>query len=203
MAQANSASSQPQNNTVKWVALGCGGCLGITVLAGVALTILLSRMVRFAAGPAQPTADRQELFVYALPGEGQNIFAMDLLGLEMSQVASIDSPPSVLLTMGKLPRYLQDQAARDRFIGQFQERVTVEGTYQMGEQRVEDRTLCGQPVSVLLQSGRFEQGTNAYDAVSLVAFVDYDDTVRFVWLLTHGDTPDATADQVFDSLDCR
>jgi hypothetical protein len=203
MAQANSASPQPQNNTVKWVALGCGGCLGITVLAGVGLTILLSRMVRFAAGPTQPTADRQELFVYALPGESQNIFAMDLLGLEMSQVASTDSPPSVLLTMGKLPRYLQDQAARDRFIGQFQERVTVEGTYQMGEQRVEDRTLCGQPISVLLQSGRFEQGTNAYDAVSLVAFVDYDDTVRFVWLLTHGDTLDATADQVFDSLDCR
>ncbi|MEO1068528.1 MAG: hypothetical protein AAFW95_05330 [Cyanobacteria bacterium J06638_6] len=203
MTQVNSASPQPQNNIGKWVALGCGGCLGITVLAGIALTILLSRMVRFAVGPDHSPADRQELFVYNLPGESQNIFAMDLLGLEMTQVASTDSPPSVLLTMGKLPRYLQDQAARDRFISQFQERVTVEGSYQLGEQWVEDRTLCGQPVSVLLQSGRFEQGTNAYDAASLVAFVDYDDTVRFVWLLTHGDTPAATADQVFNSLDCR
>ncbi|MBE9138389.1 hypothetical protein IQ254_14530 [Nodosilinea sp. LEGE 07088] len=203
MAQADSASPKPQNNTLKWVALGCGGCLGITVLAGVALTVLLSRMVRFAVGPDQADVDSQELFVYALPGESQSIFTMDILGIEMSQVASTDSPPSVLLTMGKLPRYLQDQAARDTFIDQFQEQVTVEGSYQLGEQRVEERTLCGQPVSVLLQSGRFEQGANAHDAASLLTFVDYNDTVRFVWLLTHGDTPAATADQVFSSLDCR
>lgn len=205
MAQADSTSPQPKSNaaTAKWLALGCGGCLGVTVLAGLALAFLINRTMRFAVGPDQTEASSEELFVYALPGESQGIFNMDMLGMQVIQVASTDSPPSVLLTMGKLPRYLQDRETREAFIEGFQESVTVEGTYQLTEQRLEERTLCGQPVSVLLQSGSFREGGTTYDAASLLTFVDYNNTARFVWLLAHGDTPQAIADGVFATLDCR
>ncbi|PZO43213.1 MAG: hypothetical protein DCF17_06120 [Shackletoniella antarctica] len=205
MAQADSTSPQPKSNaaTAKWLALGCGGCLGVTVLVGLALAFLINRTMRFAFGPDQTKASSEELFAYALPGESQGTFNMDMLGMQVIQVASTDSPPSVLLTMGKLPRYLQDRETRETFIEGFQESVTVEGTYQLAEQRVEERTLCGQPVSVLLQSGSFQEGGTTYDAVSLLTFVDHNDTARFVWLLAHGDMPEAIADGVFATLDCR
>ncbi len=114
MAQADSTAPQPKSNAAaKWLALGCGGCLGVTVLAGLALAFLINRTMRFAVGPDQTEASseepgRAELFAYTLPGESQGIFNMDMLGMQVIQVASTDSPPSVLLTMGKLPRYLQD-----------------------------------------------------------------------------------------------
>jgi hypothetical protein len=190
-------------SSAKWIALGCGGCLGVTVFAMLALGFLISRSMRFAIGPELPAADGPSLFAYELPGESEGRFAMDLLGLRLTQVSSTDSPPSVLLTMGQLPRYLQDQAAREAFVQQFQDSVTVEGTYTLAEQRVEQRTLCDQPVSVLLQSGRFEDEGDRYNAASLITFVDHDATARFVWILAHGDTPEATADQVFDTLMCQ
>ncbi len=56
---------------------------------------------------------------------------------------------------------------------------------------------------MLLQSGSFQDGGSTYDAASLLTFVDYNNTARFVWLLAHGDTPIAIADGVFATLDCR
>lgn len=190
------------DNTVKWVLAGCGGCLGLMVLAGLALAIFINRTLRFAVGPDQKPADGQALFTYAIPGESQGIFDLGLFGMQVTQVASTDSPPSVLLTMGQLPRYLQSGEAQRTFIEQFQENVEVEGTYQFSEQRVEERTLCDQPVSVVMQVGQFEEGSATYRAASLLTFVEYNNTTRFVWVLTHGDQPEATADQVFASLDC-
>ena len=223
MPPADSTSTPPTStngngNLGKWVVLGCGGCLGLMVLMAIALTALINRTLKFAVGPDQVDTDNQDLFTYALPGESQGIFAMDMFGMQVTQVASTDSPPSVLLTMGKLPRYLQDRETREAFIKEFQNSVTVEGNYQLAEQRVEERTLCDQPVSVMLQSGRFEvatedttgstpgdsaEGAKAYDAASLLTFVEYNNSARFVWVLAHGDTPQATADQVFATLDCR
>ncbi|HSM80961.1 MAG TPA: hypothetical protein VLS96_04705 [Nodosilinea sp.] len=204
MTQADPTPSPPPSggSPLKWIALGCGGCLGLTVLAVVGLAVWVSRSVQFGVGPEQVEADNQELFTYALPGESRGIFNMGVLGMRVIQVASTDSPPSVLLTMGQLPSYLQGRDAQETFVEQFQESLAVEGNYQLAEQRVEERSLCGQPVSVLVQSGRFEEGATTYDAASLLTFVEHDNSARFVWLLAHGDTPEATADQVFASLDC-
>ncbi|WP_156119886.1 hypothetical protein [Leptolyngbya sp. KIOST-1] len=189
--------------TVKWLLAGCGGCLGLTVLAGLALAFFLDRTLRFAVGPDQGSAPTEALFTYAIPGESQTIFSMGLLGLQVSQVASTDSPPSVLLTMGQLPSYLRDQEAQQAFVDQFQTSTELEGNYQLSEQRIESRTLCDQPVSVVMQSGRFGDGDTSYEAASLLTFVEYNNDARFVWVLAHGDTPQATAEQVFTSLDCR
>jgi len=68
---------------------------------------------------------------------------------------------------------------------------------------VEERTLCGQPVAVVAQTGRFEQAQSTHDATSLLAFVEHNDQAQFAWILAQGEAPEATADQVFNSLDCH
>lgn len=205
MTQADPVPPTPSSggSTAKWVALGCGGCLGVTVLAGLGLALFISRTMRFAVGPDQGSADSQELFTYTIPGESQTIFNMGMLGMQMTQVANTDSPPSVLLTMGQLPRYLQGNDAQQTFVEQFQDSITTQGSYQLSEQRVEERTLCDQPVSVVIQTGSFEDGNTTHNAASLLTFVEYNNDARFVWVLAHGDAPQTTADQVFDTLDCR
>ncbi|MGB3312256.1 MAG: hypothetical protein WBG32_22300 [Nodosilinea sp.] len=205
MSQADFTPPPPpkSGSTVKWVAAGCGGCLGLTVLAGLALAFFINRTLRFAVGPDQSPGETEELFTYAIPGESQSIFNMGMFGLQIIQVASTDSPPSVLLTMGQLPSYLQGREAQQTFAEQFQDSVSTQGNYQLGEQRLEDRTLCGQPVSVVMQSGSFIDGNTTYEAASLLTFVEYNNDDRFVWVLAHGDTPQATADQVFATIDCR
>lgn len=196
-------TSSGRSNTAKWVALGCGGCLGVTVLAGLALAFFINRALRFTIGPDQDSAASQELFTYTIPGESQTILNMSMFGMQMVQVASTDSPPSVLLTMGQLPRYLQGNDAQQTFVEQFQDSITTQGSYQLTEQRVEERTLCNQPVSVVIQTGSFEDGGTTYNAASLLTFVEHNNDARFVWVLAHGDVPQTTADQVFATLDCR
>ncbi|MGG6237397.1 hypothetical protein ACQ4N7_02065 [Nodosilinea sp. AN01ver1] len=205
MSQADFTPPPPAKggNTAKWLAAGCGGCLGLTVLAGLALAFFINRTLRFAVGPDQPPSETEELFTYAIPGESQSIFNLGLFGLQVTQVASTDSPPSILLTMGQLPSYLQDRRSQQTFVEQFQDSVSTQGNYQLSEPQLEDRTLCGQPVSVAIQSGSFTQGTTTYDAASLLTFVEYNNDARFVWVLAHGEAPQTTAEQVFATLDCR
>ncbi|MEP0946304.1 hypothetical protein NC992_05420 [Leptolyngbya subtilissima DQ-A4] len=191
------------SNTAKWVALGCGGCLGVTVLAGLTLAFFINRTMRFTVGPDQGSVDSQELFTYTIPGETQTILNMGMFGMQMIQVANTDSPPSILLTMGQLPSYLKGNDAQQSFVEEFQNSITTEGNYQLTEQRVEERTLCDQPVSVVIQTGSFEDGTTTYNAASLLTLVEHNNDARFVWVLAHGDAPQTTADQVFATLDCR
>ncbi|MGB3200898.1 MAG: hypothetical protein WBA99_08345 [Nodosilinea sp.] len=206
MPESDFTSTPPpsRGSTAKWVAAGCGGCLGLTVLAGLALAFFINRTLRFAVGPDQNPGATEDLFAYTIPGESQSIFNMDLFGLKVTQVARTDSPPSVLLTMGQLPGYLQEREAQQTFVEQFQDSVSTQGNYQLSEERLEDRTLCGQPVSVVMQSGSFIDGSNTtFEAASLLTFVEYNNDARFVWVLAHGDQPQATADQVFATLNCR
>jgi hypothetical protein len=171
---------------------------------GLALAFFINRTLRFTVGPtSEGEGDSQELFTYTLPGESQNIFNMGLFGMQIVQVASTEGDESVLITMGQMPRYIQGREAQKTFIEQFQDSTTLEGNYQLTEQRVEERTLCDQSISVLLQSGQFKDGATVYDAASRLAVVNYNNNARFAWVLAHGDQPETTADQVFATLDCR
>jgi hypothetical protein len=202
----NSDLTPPPPNrpsTAKWMAIGCGGCLGLSLLFFFGIGLLITRTVRLAVGPNQVEIDEQALFTYAMPQESRGIFDLNMLGIQVIQVATTDSPPTVLLTMGQLPRYLQDRQAQETFVESLQERIAVEGNYQLAAERVEERQLCDQPVAVTMQAGQFDDGQTIREAASMLAFVEYDNGARFAWILAHGDTPQATADQVFASLDCR
>jgi hypothetical protein len=185
------------------IALGCTGCLVLPLLLMAALALLVSRTTQFGVGPENVQADGDALFTYALPGESQGIFNMKLFGMQVTQIASTDSPPSVLLTMGKLPGYLQNSSDQKTLVESFQDDMAVRGNYQLTAERIEERTLCGQPVSVSIQSGSFQDGETTHSATSFLTLVDYNNTTRFAWILAHGDTAEQKADQVFESLDCQ
>jgi hypothetical protein len=199
----NNSPAPSRNNTAKWVALGCGGCLGLTVLFAVLLGVFISRTMRFALEPEAIEAQSQDLFTYSLPGGSKGILSLELFGLQISQVATLESPPSALLTVGKVPAYLEPEADQEAFADALLNQVTLEGTYQLLEQRTEDRTLCDQPVKLLVQEGRYQNDQTRTDAASYFTVVDYNNQTRFAWILAQGATPLQTADQVFDSLQCQ
>jgi hypothetical protein len=192
-----------QNNPIKWIALGCGGCLGLIVLFSVVAGIFISRTMRFALDPEDVETQGQDLFTYTLPGGSKGILSMDLFGLQITQVASLETPPAAVLTVGKVPAYLESGADAETFTETLQEQVTLEGTYQLLEQRTEERTLCAQTVNLLVQEGRFQDDQISSEAASYFALVEYDNQTRFAWILAQGETPLQTADQVFDSLACQ
>ena len=180
-----------------------GGCLGLIVLFSIVAGIFISRTMRFALEPGDVEDQGQELFVYTLPGGSKGILSMDLFGLQITQVASPESPPAAVLTVGKVPAYLEQGAEAETFAEALQEQITLEGTYQLLEQRVEERTLCAQSVNLLVQEGRFQDEQTSSDAASYFTLVEYNNQTRFAWILAQGENPVQTADQVFDSLECQ
>ena len=197
-------NSSGGGSPAKWmIALGCTGCLVLPLVLMAVLTLFVSRTTRFGVGPENVQADGNAVFTYTLPQESKGIFDMALFGMQVTQVAGPGSPPSVLLTMGKLPNYVQSPDDQKSLVESFRDNMTIEGSYQLNDQRTEERTLCGQPVSVLIQSGSFQDDQTTYQAASFLTLVEYNGTTRFAWILAHGDTAEQNADQVFSSLDCQ
>ncbi|MEB3291227.1 MAG: hypothetical protein VKI82_15020 [Leptolyngbya sp.] len=186
----------------KWIAAGCGGCLTITIAALVTLVVLMGRAMQFAFGPDGVNTDETP-FTYTLPGESEGVLDMTMFGMRIVQITSTNQPPSAMLTMGRLPGYLQSSADQASFIESFQEGMIGDENYQLSPPRTEERTLCGQTVPVVVQTGQLHQDETTYAATSLMAAVDHNDRTQFVWILAHGDQAEATLSQVFDSLDCR
>lgn len=185
----------------KWIGLGCGGCLALSVAALVALVLVIGRTLQFAFGPEEVNLD-QAPFTYAIPGESEGVLTLKMFGLEVIQISSTDTPPSVLLTMGRLPSYLyaEDQNAT---LDSFQEGMIADENYQFSPPRLEERPLCGTAVPVVIQTGQYQVEQSTYPATSLLAVVDYNNRAQFVWVLAHGDQATAQADQVFSSLQCQ
>ncbi|MFH7241832.1 MAG: hypothetical protein ACHWZW_03175 [Spirulina sp.] len=186
----------------KWVALGCGGCLVFSTVALVALVWLIGRTMQFAIGP-EGVNPEQAPFAYTIPGQSEGVLSMNMFGMEITQITSTDTPPSVLLTMGRLPRYLQNSADQASLLESFQEGMIGDETYQFSPPRTEERTLCDTAVPVILQTGDYQENQSTYPATSLMAAVDYNGRTQFVWILAHGDAATANADQVFSSLACQ
>lgn len=201
---SSDSSNAANDNSVpwKWIAAGCGGCLVLSTAALAMLVFLIGRTMQFALGPEGVNTD-QTPFTYTMPGESEGVMAMNMFGMQMVQITSTDTPPSVLLTMGRLPGYLQSSADQASFIESFQEGMIGDENYQLSPPRTEERPLCGQTVPVIVQTGQFQDEQSTYATTSLMAAVDHNRRTQFVWILAHGENAPTNADQVFHSLDCR
>ena len=197
------ASTANVDNRVpwKWIGLGCGGCLALSTAALVALVLILGRTLQFALGP-EGVRPEQTPFSFTMPGESEGVLAMNMFGLEVTQMSSTDTPPSVLLTMGRLPDYMYDEN-QNSTLDAFQEGMIGDKNYQFSPPRTEERPLCGTPVPVVVQTGQYQADQITYPATSLLAVVKHNDRMQFAWILAHGDQATANADQVFGSLQCR
>lgn len=191
------------NSTWKWLAIGCGGCLGISILLIAGLTFVVSRTMKFAIEPEEVETGAQELFSYEIPGGSQGILQMNLFGVEIIQVGDTQSPPQVLITMGRIPSYLRDEQTKEAFLEGIQEGMADGEGYQLSEQRVEPATACDQAIELVVREGVMNQGGETIPAVSYLFNVNYNDSNRFAWVLTNGPEAEATAQVVFDSLECQ
>ncbi|MBD0268354.1 MAG: hypothetical protein ICV77_08675 [Cyanobacteria bacterium Co-bin8] len=196
-------SAAKSNGTWKWLAIGCGGCLGLSVLSIVVLTVFFSRALNFSIDPENVEQQAQELFEYEIPGETRGLLNMNVMGVELAQVADAQDPPGVLLTVGRLPAYLQDEAAQTSMLDSFQESMAQEGEYTAETQRTENLPLCGQTVPVRIEEGTFRSADQVLQSVSYLAAVDHAGTNRFAWILANGEQADTNARAVFDSLVCK
>jgi hypothetical protein len=187
----------------KWLAIGCGGCLGLSVLSVVVLTVFFSRALNFSMDPGDVEQQAQTLFEYEIPGESRGLLNMNVMGVELAQVADAQDPPGVLLTVGRLPAYLQDEAAQTSMLDSFQENMAGDGGYTLETERLETLPLCGQTVPVRISQGVFQDGDQQQQAVSYLAVVEHAGDSRFAWILTNGDQAEANARAVFDSLTCQ
>lgn len=186
----------------KWVAIGCGGCLGLSVLFTAAIAYFASWAVNFSMDPQAVEGKAQALFDYELPGESQGLMNMNIMGIEIIQVADTQEPPGVLLTMGQLPNYLQGEDTQTSFIESFQQEMAQDGGYRLQTERTETLPLCGQSVPVRIAEGTFEAGQTT-QAVSYLAVVEHEGSDRFVWVVANGETAAPTAKSIFDSLVCK
>ncbi|PSN18531.1 hypothetical protein C7271_12090 [filamentous cyanobacterium CCP5] len=193
----------PQGSNVwKWVAIGCGGCLGLSLLLIVVLSIFISRTLNLSMEPDQVESEAEALFDYDIPGGSEGILTMNIFGIELIQVTDTQKPPQVLLTMGQIPRYLQVDAAQEAFIEGIQEGIAEEEGYQLRDVQTESATLCGQSVERIVETGELNRQGEAIAAISYLSSVRVEGRDRFVWIVANGPEAESLAQSVFDSLEC-
>lgn len=201
--ESGQPASPKGNNVWKWVAIGCGGCLGISVLGVVALGFFASRMMNFSVNSDDVQTEAQKVFDYQLPGESVGLLKMSIMGIEVIQVANDTQPPTVTLTVGRLPQMLQEESAKESFFESFQQSMADDSGYRFSDRRTEETTLCDQPVTLWIEAGSFSTSDGDRPAVSYMTTVSYEGSERFAWILANGETAQDTAQSVFDSLKCQ
>ncbi|MBF2077420.1 MAG: hypothetical protein IGR76_02580, partial [Synechococcales cyanobacterium T60_A2020_003] len=66
--------------------------------------------------PEQVEEKAKTLFNYSIPGGSKGYLTMNILGVEVVQVSSLENPPDVLLTMSTLPPQFQAENMRNEFV---------------------------------------------------------------------------------------
>lgn len=199
-----SDSSVPKSNHVwKWVAIGCGGAFFLFVLLIAGSMFFAFRQLNFSMDPEAVEEKARTVFDYEIPGGSQGLLTMNMFGMEIIQVTDANQPPNVMLMVGTLPPAFQTEQTQEQFLEGFQESVSDQQQFETQEQRVEERQLCGEAVSVLIQEGSAATGQSAEPATTYSTVVTYEGTSRFAWLQASGENATALVEQVFTSLECR
>lgn len=199
-----SASSVPKSNNVwKWVAIGCGGAFFLFVLLIVGSMFFAFRQLNFSMDPEAVEEKARAVFDYEIPGGSQGLLTMNMFGMEIIQVTDTNQPSNVMLMVGTLPPAFQTEQTQDQFLEGFQESFSDQQQFETQDQRVEERQLCGETVSVVIQEGRASTGQSAEPATTYSTIVTFGGESRFAWLQTNGENANALAEQVFTSLECR
>jgi hypothetical protein len=197
--------SSQKSSVIKWVAIGCGGLLvlGIGLFAGLAFWGWKS--LNPVTDPQQVEAQAKSLFDYNIPGGSKGLVSMNIMGVQMSQIVDTAPNPNVFLMVGVLPAQFASQ--KEAFQQSFQESMQqqLQQNTQFSQTKTEQKTLCNQEVPVLIQEGQGSSDNQSAPVPSITynAFVNYQGSERFIWLMTSGDQAKETAEAVFNSLKCK
>lgn len=191
----------------KWLAIGCGGAALLLIgLIGVG-GFFAARNMGISTDSAEIEGKAKALFDYSIPGGSQGTITMNVFGIEMIQVTSLETPPNITLMLGTMPAQFQTDAARSEFMKGFQDSFASSSNpgVTLTSQRTEPRTLCEQPVTLVIQEGEsLTPGESvALPAVSYATTVDHNNKVLFTWIMATGDRAAEDAEAVFNSLKCQ
>jgi hypothetical protein len=191
----------------KWVAIGCGGAAVLAIaLFGIG-TFFVVRNLGLSMNPAEVEEKAQNLLQYSIPGGSKGVMSMNIVGVDLMQVSSLDEPPTVMLTIASLPPAFHSEQEREGFLEGFRESYpgTNNQTVTFSSERVESRTLCGQPVSLEIAEGEAVPFGNSTPrpAVSYATVVDHNNQVLLTWIVATGEQAVDNAEAVFNSFECR
>lgn len=135
--------------------------------------------------PEQVEEKAKTLFNYSIPGGSKGYLTMNILGVEVVQVSSLENPPDVLLTMGTLPPQFQAENMRNEFLKGFRDSYpgSNEENITFSSESIETLTLCGQSVPVIIQQGEATEfgSSTPRPAVSYAATVEHNNKALFAW----------------------
>ncbi|MGK7926350.1 MAG: hypothetical protein AB4290_14120 [Spirulina sp.] len=202
----SSQEKKKSGNIWKWILLGCGGLTLVGIIAIAGLVYLVSRNLSISLDPEKAQENVRDLFDYEIPGGDRGTLALNMFGIEMSQVSDLNNPPSVFLTVGQVPFAWEDEE-REAFQEGFQESFFSQETieYNVTSERLEEKNLCEQTVNVSVSEGTMNVGANqvTLPAIGYTATVNYNGSERFVSLITNGEMATETVESVFNSLECK
>lgn len=194
-------------NGWKWLAIGCGGtALLLVALVGVG-GYFAARNMGISTDSAEIEEKANALFAYSIPGGSQGTLTMNIFGIELIQITSLETPPNITLMMGTLPVQFQTEATREEFLKGFQESFSSSSNpgITFTSQRTESRVLCDQPVVLTIQEGEDSSlgESSIRPAVSYMTTVDHNNKALFTWIMATGDRAADDIETVFSSLKCQ
>lgn len=188
-------------NIVKWVAIGCGGMLLLTIGLIAGLFFFIQRSFNVSTDSQQAEQSARQMMDYTIPGGSQGVVSLNISGMEFAGVTGNDG--KVFLMLGKLPASMQ--ASSDQIQAEIQKNLEQQqGSFTIKEKRTESRQLCGQTVSVTIAEGARGAGQESVPAIAYQTTVKHQDTLFIVSLVSsEANAPQTLADTVFNSLNCK
>ena len=205
MSSSNLPQQEKSPNLWKWFGIGCGGCLLTSILAIAGLGYFIHKNLQLSTDSQQAVELAQSIFNYEIPGGSRGILTFKFMDIEFAQIANKNAPLEVLMLVGEFP---EEYVSERQVIEQIKEAFArnQNSNFTIESQKISDKELCDRPVQVLVQQGQltFEGETkDPKSASSYTAKVNYNNTIRFVWLVATGEESNEKASQVFASLECK
>ena len=205
MAMTPSDSPPPKQspNVWKWVGIGCGGLLIVGIGAIAALVFFVQRTVNMSFDSDSAEQVANDIIDFEIPGGSEGFMSMDMGMFKMAGVLSATNPEGTILLVGQISEAAMqgDPEAMERAMQESMEDQS--GGFQVQEQRLEPRELCGQTVQATILEGEQTVGGQTVPALTYQAFTTHNGEGIFVSLTTSGNDAETQANSIWDSLACK
>ncbi len=182
----------------KWIAISCGGCLLLSIVAIAGLGFFVFRSLGIKSDPQEVERLAQEIISYEFPGEPDVAFAVEPFGMQMAALLTEDA--SIQLFVGKLPAELAQGTDPDDIRREFTSQMNIEDLdIQASSQEIELYTICDQEVDVNVTQGTVDNDP----AISYTTAIEDGGAIIFTIITATGNDAEQKASGILESLNCN
>lgn len=179
--------------------------IGAIALFGAACIGLGLKVLANAYNPTKAEAIAKSLIDYQIPGGSQGVFGINIGSAKLAWVRSATNPPDVILFVGKTPlnKETNENDSNQGLENPPSDNVNEE--FKATASRTENKVFCGKTVPVTIEEGQRTLGNppSSVPAIRYTARTTEGNVERIVILIANGETAQAKAVSVFNSLRCR